>query len=295
MRLPRLAAACLVLVAACSQAKAPDAQRALLWKVSDADNAIYLLGSFHALRADDYPLPATVAAAFADAEALAFEVTPAEMESPQLAQQMAQAAMLPAGQSLSGVLAPTAWQRLQAYCQRNGMDAARFERVAPWFVTLSLSMVELQRSGFDPNLGLDRHLMQQAAKAGKPTAGLETAASQIAVISGMPMPMQRQFLDEFLDDDASTQGSVDALHDSWRRGDAAAIEKAMVQEMAVKYPELYRRIDVERNQAWLPKLRAMLDGEADDETLVVVGAMHLLGKDGLVQQLKSRGYRVERL
>lgn len=45
----------------------------LLWKVSDADNSLYLLGSFHLLKPEDYPLSAEVDAAFADAEALLFE------------------------------------------------------------------------------------------------------------------------------------------------------------------------------------------------------------------------------
>ena len=46
---------------------------------------------------------------------------------------------------------------------------------------------------------------------------------------------------------------------------------------------------------WLPQLRRMLDAAGTDDTLVVVGALHLLGKDGLVQQLQAKGYRVERL
>lgn len=291
----RLVAAGLLLAAACSQAKAPDAPRALLWKVSDADNAVYLLGSFHALRADDYPLPAPVQAAFGDAQALAFEVPPAEMESPELAQRMMRSALLPAGQALSSVLSPAAWQRLQAYCRKNQLDARAFEPYAPWFVTLSLTMGEMSRLGYDPKLGLDRHLMAQAAKAGKPTSGLETAASQIDVLATMPLALQRQFLDEFLDDASDPSGSLDTLHASWRRGDARAIETEMVDGLATKYADLYRRINVDRNTAWLPQVRAMLDGKRGDDTLVVVGALHLLGKDGLVARLKASGYRVERL
>lgn len=294
MRGAKLAAAALFLLAACTEARAPDA-RALLWKVSDADNSVYLLGSFHALRESDYPLPAPVDAAFADAEALAFEVSPAEMESPELARQMLAAARLPQGQTLSGVLPARTWQRLQAYCQRNGKQASAFEPLAPWFVSLSLTLAEMTRLGFDPALGLDRHLMARAAKAGKPSSGLETAASQVSLLAGMPLKTQYQFLDDFLDESEDPKGSMDALHASWRRGDAGAIEATMVRELAAKYAELYRRINVDRNQAWLPKLRAMLDTAGDDDTLVVVGALHLVGKDGLVSQLKARGYRVERL
>ena len=53
-----------------------------MWKVSDADNSLYLLGSFHMLMADDYPLSADVDAAFADAESMLFEIDPAAMTAP---------------------------------------------------------------------------------------------------------------------------------------------------------------------------------------------------------------------
>jgi uncharacterized protein YbaP (TraB family) len=294
MRRVQVAAAALALLAACSQAKAPEA-RALLWKVSDADNSVYLLGSFHALKPDDYPLPAPVQAAFADAERLAFEVPPAVMESPQLAQQLTRAALLPKGQTLSQVLPPATWARFESYCRRTGAQASQYEIFAPWFVSMSLMLGELSRQGFDPKLGLDRHLMAQAAEAGKPTSGLETAADQIRVLSGMPLATQWQMLDDFLVDAADPEGNLGKLHDSWRRGDERAIEAAMVEELAAKYAEMYRRINVERNQAWLPQVRGMLDGAGSDDTLVVVGALHLVGRDGLVQQLRAKGYRVERL
>jgi uncharacterized protein YbaP (TraB family) len=290
----RIAAAALALLAACSQAKAPE-PRALLWKVSDADNSLYLLGSFHALKPDDYPLPATVQAAFADAERLAFEVPPAEMQSPQLAGLMLKAARLPVGQRLSDVLPPATLARLKAYCRDKGLDAANLEAFAPWFVSLTLLSGEMVEQGFDPKLGLDRHLMAQAADAGKPTSGLETAADQIGLLSGMPLSVQREMLDEFLDDAKDGEDSLDALHASWRRGDEKAIEAEMVKELAARYADLYRRINVDRNQAWLPQLRGMLDRAGTDDTLVVVGALHLVGRDGLVQQLQAKGYRVERL
>ena len=56
-----------------------------------------------------------------------------------------------------------------------------------------------------------------------------------------------------------------------------------------------QRLNVDRNRAWLPELRKRLDGASQDDTLVVVGAMHLLGDDGLVAVLKAKGYTVERM
>ena len=65
--------------------------------------------------------------------------------------------------------------------------------------------------------------------------------------------------------------------------------------MKAKYPQLYRRINVDRNISWMPTLQALLDDSHGDDTLVVVGTLHLLGEDGVVARLKAKGYKVERL
>ena len=285
----------LLLLSACAQAEAPTPARALLWRVSDADNSLDLLGSFHALRGEDYPLPAAVDAAFAESEALAFEVPPAEMESPELAKQMMSAGMLPEGQTLQSKLTAATWHRLDVYCSKNGLQAQNMQRFAPWFVSLMLSLREMQKLGFDPKLGMDRNLMARAAKSNKPTSGLETAADQIRVLSTMAPATQVQLLEEALDEAENPDGNMDSLHDDWRRGDAKAMEAAMVLQLRDKYRQLYQRINVDRNRAWMPKLVAMLDRHKRDDVMIVVGSLHLLGPDGLIEQLRAKGYTVQRL
>ncbi len=286
---------CLLLLSACAQAEAPGDRRALLWRVSDADNSLYLLGSFHALKPEDYPLPAAVESAFAESEALAFEVPPAEMESPDLAKQMMAAGILPEGKTLQSMLSAKTWHRLDVYCVKNGLQVQNFQRFSPWFVSLMLSLREMQRLGFDPKLGLDRNLMARASSSNKPTSGLETAADQIGVLSGMALPTQLQLLDEALDEAENPDGNMDSLHQDWRRGDAKAIESAMVLQLRDKYRLLYQRINVDRNRAWMPKLVAMLDRHKRDDVMIVVGSLHLVGPDGLIEQLRAKGYTVQRL
>lgn len=267
----------------------------LLWSVSDADNTVYLLGSFHALRAGDYPLAPSVNAAFADAERVAFELSPNEMESPTIAPMMMAAAALPAGQDLRSTLSPATWTKLEAYSAERGLPLASFSGIEPWFVALVVSMTELERMGLDPQQGLDRHLIAQAMQAGKATSGLETAAEQIAALDSMTPTEQQQALDEALTEAADFQAQMEDLHAKWRRGDADGLEALMGADMRVHYPQLYQRINVDRNQAWLPKVQAMLDDEHHDDSLVVVGSLHLLGDDGLVALLRSKGYTVERV
>jgi uncharacterized protein YbaP (TraB family) len=269
--------------------------RALLWSVSDADNTVYLLGSFHALRADDYPLDPAVDAALADAEQLAFELSPTEMESPDLPAMMLRAATLPAGEDLRSTLPPATFAKLEAYAQSRGLPLPALMQREPWFVALLVSLGEMQRIGLDPAQGLDRKLMAQAAAAGKPGTGLETAAEQLAALDSMTPAEQQQALDEALTGVDDMRQEMDELHDLWRRGDADALYSKMGTELRDRYPLLYQRINVDRNSAWLPKVQAMLDGEREKDALVVVGSLHLLGDEGLVARLKAKGYKVERL
>lgn len=285
----------LALLVASSASIAQTTPKPLLWKVSDGDNSVYLLGSFHALKPADYPLAASVDAAFADAEALAFEMSPEEMNSPQLGAKLVGAARLAEGQTLKSSISAAEWLRLETYASKRGFPLANFQGIEPWFVSMVISLQEMAANGYDPKIGLDQHLMGLAARAGKRTSGLESADDQIAALDSMTPIEQQQTLSETLDEAHDPKGKIDELHDVWRRGDATALEKTMVAELQLKYPKLYKRINVDRNQAWLPKVRAMLDNEKSDDTMVVVGSLHLVGADGLVSQLKSRGYRVEKL
>src|SRR5690606_5254926 len=155
----------------------------------------------------------------------------------------------------------------------------------PWFVGLNIALLGMGDAGLDPELGLDRHFATEAAAAGKPTAGLETGSVQIAFLDGMDRVEQVQMLQEALDNAKPGGSDIQDLHALWRSGDAADLWDRMARDMQRKYPRLYERINVERNEAWLPRIEARLQGSGDEDTLVVVGALHLLGDDGLVARL----------
>jgi uncharacterized protein len=281
-------------------AKAPPVP--LLWKVSDDDNEVYLLGSFHLLKPDDYPLSQDVDTAFADAERLVFELPPEEMSSPQLGIQMAQAAMQTNGQTLNDELTPAVVAKLDAWTTTNAdalqkmkLPPQALQMFEPWFVGLMITITELTKQGLDPKLGLDAHLVARAGKASKPMTGFETGAEQIAFLDGMGRAEQLQFLDEALTESEEGREEMRKLHDAWRAGDADTLWNEMALEMRQRYPQLYRRINVERNDAWLPEIEQRLKSGGRDDTLVVVGALHLLGEDGVVEKLRAKGYEVARI
>lgn len=269
----------------------------LLWKVSDHDNEVYLLGSFHLLKPDDYPTSQDVDIAFADAEKLVFEMSPEEMASPGLAAQMQQAALQSDGKTLNDGLPPATIAKLDAWTRANAAMVQNFnlQLFEPWFAGLMVTMIELGKQGLDPKLGLDAHLAARAGKASKPTTGFETGAEQIAFLDGMGREEQLQFLDEALTESEEGREEMRKLHDAWRAGDADTLWNGMALEMRQRYPQLYRRINVERNDAWLSEIEQRLKSGGRDDTLVVVGALHLLGPDGVVEKLRAKGYEVERI
>lgn len=274
----------------------------LLWKVSDADNAIYLLGSFHLLKPSDYPLSKDIDVAFADAEELVFEVSPDEMGSPELGITMAKSGVRTDGKQLNDDLSPATVVKLDAWLSANqaammkvGMAPQMMQMFEPWFAALTISVLEMTKHGLDPKLGLDAHFVVAGRKSGKPGYGLETGAQQVALFDTMSLDEQRQFMDEALTSSDEGPKEIEKLHAAWRAGDIDAMWTGMAADMRKQYPRLYKVINVERNDAWVPKLEHRLKKSGSVDSLVVVGALHLLGSDGVVEKLRAKGYKVERI
>lgn len=273
----------------------PAAPLPLLWKVSDADNAVYLLGSFHMLKASDYPVSADIEAALAESASVVFEVTPEQLKDPATAQKFMQAAGYGDARTLSSVLPTDLHAKLDALLTPQGGSATQLDGYKPWFVNLSLVLGLAQALGFSPEQGLDQYLMQRAAAAGKATGGLESIDAQLQALDGSPMAEQIIGLADFLDRPQDMPAMLGDMHQAWRLGDVDRLEALTGAEMRENTPETYRKMVVDRNDAWTPQLRAMLDGADTTDTLVVVGALHLLGEDGVVEKLRAHGYAVERI
>ncbi|MGO1071657.1 TraB/GumN family protein [Lysobacter sp. CA199] len=267
----------------------------LLWKVSDADNAVYLLGSFHLLRPDDYPLSTDIDQAFGASDKVLFEVSPQEMFDPTVGQRFMQRAQYADGRTLSQVLPADLREKLNRVLAKNGRSLSQVDTLEPWFVNLSLVLGVSQSMGFSPQLGLDQYLMRQAAEAGKTAGGLESMDHQLDVMDSGPLPEQIKALREFLDKPDEVPGMLEDIHKAWRTADLSELDEKARREMKDKTPETYRMVNTERNEAWLPQLSKLLDEAKKGDTLVVVGSLHLLGDDGLVERLRSKGYKIERV
>jgi uncharacterized protein YbaP (TraB family) len=294
MRL-RTQATALALLAALLGASLPIAADArdqhVLWAVQGEHNTVYLLGSIHVLRAQDGGLPKVADDAYRDAEKIVMEIDMDDAlqgDPTALATTMQQMALLPAGQTLRTVLGSD-YAQVQRHAQQAGIDLAVLDPFAPWFVATALLQVELAKRGFTPELGVEETLAKRAVADHKPIQGLETAEQQFGILAHLPMPLQKKFLLMTIDETDNLDSEIKDLLAAWRSGDTDRLARLLSDEFN-EAPELYRPLTEDRNRAWVEEIAAMLHDR--DDYLVVVGALHLVGRNSVVDLLEKRGYRV---
>ena len=304
-RIPPFVAIIVLAFALCAHAGTTSSTRPvpLLWKACDNDNCVYLLGSFHLLRPSDYPLPREVDAAFADSTSTVFEIAPDELHDPRKgAAAFGIAGVRTDGSTLDDELTPQLRAELAAWLRKHGgsLRAQGFppelmQRLHAWYAAVIIDLQSMHDAGLDPKLGLDDHFMAAASQRHLPAEGLESVADQVALFSTMTGDEQRQFLAESLDDAGHGTRDIDALHSTWRSGNADRLWANDGRKMQREYPRLYRTIVADRNARWVPEIGTMLARPGTGNIFMVVGAMHLVGPDGVVAKLEAAGYRVERV
>jgi uncharacterized protein YbaP (TraB family) len=268
----------------------PSAGKSFLWKVQSGTNVVYLAGSVHALSADAYPLSPAFERAFADSDTLVEEIDLAEAESLSAAPAILAKGMYADGRRFDSVVSKETAALVAMRLKDAGLPLEMFQVMKPWMLMLTVTALEAQKAGLDPGLGLDKHFYDRAKAAGKTIIGLETTESQIDRLDTMSEALQEQLLRSSLAEADTTRNSLNAIVSAWRRGDSGALEKTLLSDFT-QYPAAYRSLIVERNQNWIPQIDACLARARP--CLVVVGAAHLVGPDGLLTLLRRKGYRTE--
>jgi uncharacterized protein YbaP (TraB family) len=288
----QVAAATAVLALATIAPPLHAAGRVFGWKATGKPGIVYLVGSVHLLSKDFYPLNPALEAAYKDTSLLAEEVDLGEMEKPDAQMALLSKGMLPSGQSLDTVLSPGTKALLDKHLGDFGPMGEVAKKFKPWMAALTIESLAWMNAGFDPNLGLDKHFYDRAVADGKPVQGFETMAFQVSLFDDMPMDQQDRLLASMLKDIDTEQANMTKLIAAWRDGDAPTVERLVLADLKTE-PAVYKRMLVDRNHNWIPKIEQLLS--RNGRSLVVVGAAHLVGPDGLLALLKAKGYTVEQL
>jgi uncharacterized protein YbaP (TraB family) len=264
--------------------------RSFLWRVRSPSTTLYLVGSVHLMKPDAYPLSPAIERAFGASQVVAFEVDLDRMTA--AAFQLLAEGTLPEDETLRDVVSEDTYQMVSRKLEELGLDIEGFQKMRPWLLAVTLTTFELTSAGYAQTQGIDMHLFERAKQTGKTTMGLETVEYQIRLFAELGAHQDEQFLRHTLLELDAVIPEIDALMDHWKNGDVAEVER-LLTEAYQEFPELFDRLVAGRNRNWLPQLEELLAG--GEPAMAVVGALHLVGNDGLISQLRARGYRVEQL
>lgn len=278
-----------VLLHAASGAAEPASTRNTLWSIKGRDNTVYLLGSMHMLRPSD-TLPSAIDKAYQDAESLLMEIDMDDLDPTASQKTTMELGLLPEDRSLQAELDPATYAKVAAYARQVGLDERLLNRFRPWLAALTLTQLGLAKLGFDANSGVETRLTARAANDRKEIRGLETLGEQLGLLAGLPAAQQREFLLYTVEDSARLKQQIDELVNAWRKGDVKALA-ALLSEGFERYPALYGPLTIERNRKWIGRIEDLLDDKED--YLVVVGALHLVGSDSVVELLQKKGHKVQ--
>ncbi len=290
MRSPILACLVALLLGGCS-AQPPlvdGPARPALWVIADNDTRIVLLGSVHQLPPDLAWMGGRLTPELAAARELILELAPDELaKAPALFAATSSDEPVPSLDRRFGQ--PTA-ERIRDYARDAGIDEQDAEQLESWALALAIGRVLSADAGLSADNGVETRVTESFA--GRPIAGFETAAAQLAMFDDLPDAEQNAMVTSAIANAPTSRQRTRRLLTAWARGDTAALAAAAAEAMA-DTPALIEPVIHARNRAWADTLAMRMERPAN--IFVAVGAGHLVGDRSLIEELRVRGFVARRL
>ena len=260
-----------------------------IWEVKKGNSTVYLGGTIHVLSQKDYPLPQAFDEVYQASQIVVLEADMAEMNAPETMAFLQQEGRFEQGKSLKTELKPSTYDELKKYLQKRNLTIETFELTKPSIMILTLLMYELRAIGVDTE-GVDAHYYGKALKDKKPMLSLESVKHQLELMLDIGDKEPDEFILYSLKDFSNIAEVYRQLIDAWKKGDLEKLEILALEPLIKESDWIYQELLVKRNIKWMPKIEEML--RTNEKELVLVGALHLVGEDGLLQRLKNKGYSV---
>lgn len=265
-----------------------------VWKVSKAGDYFYLGGTIHMLNAEDHPLPKGFSIAYNDVTEVIFETDILAAETPEFQTKLLAIMTFSDDRTLESELKPDTYRKLEKFLVSRQIPIEKFIKFQPWGISLMITLLEYQRLGMMPNYGVDAYYNNLALADTKEINSLETPEQQLNFISSMAAMDPDVCVEYTLRDLEHLPEFIEKMKNNWRVGNLKKFSKhSSFKKMKKEFPGMYRALVLNRNSNWLEQLPSFLDDS--DKELVLVGAMHLIGKEGLLNQLKKQGFKIKQL
>lgn len=266
--------------------------KSTLWKITSERGTLYIQGSAHILKPENYPLAPEIEQAYSEAAALVLEVDMGEMLRPETQQLILSKALLTQPDTLQTTLSPEVYKEFSEAADAAGLPPEALNPFKPWFAMMTLTITKMQRLGLNENLGLDRHFYNKAQTDGKKVIGLESLDYQISLFDSLSSENPDDFIHRALAELTDFETDLNSLLTAWETGDFNTLD-TLINKSFEGYPQLREKFITARNRAWVKQLAAML--KSGGTSMAVVGAGHLPGDEGVINLLSKKGFSVEQL
>ena len=263
-----------------------------VWKISKGDNYIYIGGTVHILKSSDFPLPLAFNKAYTDSDAIFFEIDLEKTKTTEFQKKILQTLTYDNGKNLKDYISNKTYKELDNYFKNNELQLKPMLAFKPSMAIMTIGMVELKKLGFSES-GVDSFFYEKATKDRKYIGSLESIDTQINFLANIGEHNEDRFINYSLQDIKNIPLMMDSIKQSWLNGDIDKMNKEILLPMKEEFPTMYNDLIVKRNNNWMPKIKRMF--KIKNNELVLVGYLHLVGNDGLLQQLKNNGYKIEML
>ena len=260
-----------------------------LWVVKDEDTTVYLFGSVHLLKPGLGWFDDGVKTAFDSSDQLVLELV--EPPAAEVQALFGKFAMDQQGKTLRSKMNDADRAVYEAAMGKLGIPAPAFDPFEPWAAGITLSVVAMQKSGFDPNSGVEKQLTAAAKVSNKPIAGLETMEFQLGLFDTLPEAEQITFLVEtakLIDEVAST---TDKMVDMWASAETESLGQLMNEGLTSR--TLYDALLTNRNANWAKWISARM--AKPGVAFIAVGAGHLAGPTSVQNLLPAYGLSATRV
>ena len=268
---------------------APVQAHPALWKLSDHDTTIYLLGTIHLLPPGIDWLNGPLAYALDHSDTLMTELP--DLPPGDVAAALLKHGTLPAGKSLRQMMSEKQRTQLEATLTSLGLPLTIFDRKKPWVAAATLPILQLQKAGYNLESGVEHALTKRVTPLGKARGGLETADFQFGQFDVLTDAQQLEYLGAVLDALPQINGEITTMVGNWSRGDAAALAAQLNADS--DSPVLAEALIFSRNRNWAAWIETRM--KTPGTVFLAVGAGHLGGQGSVQEVLAKHGFKAVRV
>lgn len=264
-----------------------------IWQNHKGGGDDYLIGTIHVGDARLRDLPVAVKKAIDQVDVIVVEFDPSKTSKYQREFLMTKMGMLPPDQTLSSVLSPPVFQKLQKVLFDYDVDIKTVEHFQAWFLSLMLVQLTYEAQGLDAKRGVDVQIVDYARRQGKKIIGLESFEQQLKMFEQLfqryPDINQDDLILDTLEEIESNRNLPMEMMDAWMTFDMDAFEN--IYRHTLKKSTFDKAAEqvllVERNRNWVTTLDPLFGQQS---VLVAVGTLHFVGPESLLKILKTKFY-----